>query len=163
MDADLSHDPEALPALVAPLDSGFDLVVGSRYVQGGSIPNWKWHRRLLSQGGNIYAAALLGLHITDSTSGFRAYSADMLRQIDLETVKAEGYGFQIEMVYEVVGHGGRITEVPIRFVDRVDGKSKMSMYIVVEALALVTWWACRRAARALVRGGASRARTEAAA
>jgi dolichol-phosphate mannosyltransferase len=144
MDADLSHDPDALPDLVAPLDSGFDLVVGSRYVEGGSIPNWKWHRRLLSQGGNIYAAALLGLHITDSTLGFRAYSADMLRQIDLETVKAEGYGFQIEMVYEVVGHGGRITEVPIRFVDRLEGKSKMSMYIVVEALGLVTLWGARR-------------------
>ncbi len=163
MDADLSHEPEALPSLIAPLTEGVDLVVGSRYVGGGSIPNWRWHRRLLSQGGNVYAAVLLGLHVADSTSGFRAYRADALRRIDLDSVRAEGYGFQIEMVLQILEHGGHVTEVPIRFVDRVDGKSKMSMYIVVEALALVTWWACRRAGRALVRGGASRARTGAAA
>jgi len=163
MDADLSHEPEALPSLVAPLSEGVDLVVGSRYVSGGSIPNWRWHRRLLSQGGNVYAALALGLHVSDSTSGFRAYRADALRRIDLDAVRAEGYGFQIEMVLQVLEHGGHVTEVPIRFVDRVDGKSKMSMYIVVEALALVTWWALRRAVRVLVRGGASRPRTEAAA
>ncbi len=144
MDADLSHDPDSLPALVAPVADGYDLVVGSRYVQGGSIPNWKWHRRMLSQGGNIYAAALLGLHITDSTSGFRAYRADIVRHLDMNSVRAEGYGFQIEMVYEVLRHGGRVTEVPICFVDRVEGKSKMSMTIVVEALALVTLWGARR-------------------
>ena len=79
MDADLSHEPEALPSLIAPLSEGVDLVVGSRYVPGGSIPNWRWHRRLLSQGGNVYAALLLRLHVTDSTSGFRAYRADALR------------------------------------------------------------------------------------
>ena len=151
MDADLSHDPDALPGLVAPLDDGVDLVVGSRYVPGGSIPNWRWHRRLLSQGGNIYAALLLGLGVTDSTSGFRAYRADILRSMDLDAVRAEGYGFQIEMVYEVLRHGGRVSEVPIRFVDRVEGKSKMSMQIVVEALLLVTWWAALRGWRALVR------------
>ena len=149
MDADLSHDPDALPGLVAPLESGADLVVGSRYVPGGSIPNWRWHRRLLSQGGNIYAALLLGLGITDSTSGFRAYRAEILRKMDLDAVRAEGYGFQIEMVYEVLRHGGTVTEVPIRFVDRVQGKSKMSMNIVVEALLLVTWWAAKRGWRAL--------------
>ncbi|HUY63828.1 MAG TPA: polyprenol monophosphomannose synthase [Acidimicrobiales bacterium] len=145
MDADLSHDPDALPALVAPLADGHvDLVVGSRYVSGGSIPNWKWHRRLLSQSGNIYASAMLGLHVTDSTSGFRAYGAGILRRIDLGGVRAEGYGFQIEMIHHVRAAGGRITEVPIRFVDRVEGKSKMSTAIVVEALGLVTWWALRR-------------------
>ena len=159
MDADLSHEPEALPSLVAPLTEGVDLVVGSRYVPGGSIPNWRWHRRLLSQGGNVYAALLLGLHISDSTSGFRAYRADALRRIDLGAVKAEGYGFQIEMVYQILQHGGHVTEVPIRFVDRVEGKSKMSMHIVVEALLLVTWWACKRAGRALVGGGQRRARS----
>ncbi|HTZ10688.1 MAG TPA: polyprenol monophosphomannose synthase [Acidimicrobiales bacterium] len=152
MDADLSHEPEALPGLVAPLAEGVDLVIGSRYVPGGSIPNWRRHRRLLSQGGNIYAAWMLGLHVTDSTSGFRAYRADALRRIDLDAVRAEGYGFQIEMVYQVLEHGGLVTEVPIRFVDRVQGKSKMSMTIVVEALLLVTWWAVRRAVRLLVRG-----------
>jgi len=162
MDADLSHEPEALPSLVAPLAEGVDLVVGSRYVEGGSIPNWRWHRRLLSQGGNVYAALLLSLHVADSTSGFRAYRADALRRIDLAAVRAEGYGFQIEMVHRVLEQGGHVVEVPIRFVDRVDGKSKMSMYIVVEALLLVTWWACKRAARILVRGGPRRARTGAA-
>jgi len=161
MDADLSHEPEALPSLVAPLSEGVDLVVGSRYVSGGQIPNWRWHRRLLSQGGNVYAALLLGLHVSDSTSGFRAYRAEALRRIDLDKVRAEGYGFQIEMVLQVLEHGGHVTEVPIRFVDRVEGKSKMSMYIVVEALALVTWWALRRAGRVLVRGGARRTREEA--
>ena len=157
MDADLSHDPDALPGLVAPLDDGVDLVVGSRYVPGGSIPNWRWHRRVLSQGGNIYASALLGLHITDSTSGFRAYRADMVRRMDLDAVRADGYGFQIEMVYQVLRHGGRVTEVPIRFVDRVEGKSKMSAHIVVEALGLVTWWGLLRLVRVLgSRGGARR-------
>ena len=152
MDADLSHEPEALPSLVAPLAEGVDLVIGSRYVPGGSIPNWRLHRRLLSQGGNLYAAWLLRLHVTDSTSGFRAYRAEALRRIDLDGVRAEGYGFQIEMVYRVLQHGGLVTEVPIRFVDRVQGKSKMSMAIVVEALLLVTWWALKRAAGLLVRG-----------
>lgn len=147
MDADLSHDPDALPALVSPLGDGADLVVGSRYVPGGSIPNWSWHRRLLSQGGNIYASAMLGLHVTDSTSGFRAYRADVLRRLDLGRIRADGYGFQIEMVHEVQLHGGTVREVPIRFVDRVEGKSKMSAHIVVEALALVTWWGLLRLLR----------------
>ena len=149
MDADLSHDPDALPALVAPLTDGTDLVVGSRYVPGGSIPNWSWHRRLLSQGGNIYASVLLGLHVTDSTSGFRAYRADVLRRLDLAAVRADGYGFQIEMVHEVLQHGGQVREIPIRFVDRVEGKSKMSAHIVVEALGLVTWWGLLRLLRRL--------------
>ncbi len=163
MDADLSHEPEALPTLIAPLREGVDLVIGSRYVPGGSIPNWRWHRRLLSQGGNVYAAMLLRMQVTDSTSGFRAYRADALRRIDLNAVRAEGYGFQIEMVYQVLQHGGQVTEVPIRFVDRVEGKSKMSMHIVVEALLLVTWWACKRAGLVLVKGGGHRARTRVAA
>jgi dolichol-phosphate mannosyltransferase len=156
MDADLQHDPAALPGLVAPIAAGVDLVVGSRYVPGGSIPKWRWYRRLLSQGGNIYAAALLGLGIKDSTSGFRAYSARILRLIDLHAVRAEGYGFQIEMVRQVLDHGGRVVEIPIRFVERTVGESKMSMYIVVEALALVTWWAALRALRSLRPGGRTR-------
>jgi dolichol-phosphate mannosyltransferase len=147
MDSDLSHDPAALPTLVAPLGDGVDLSVGSRYVPGGSIPNWRWHRRLLSRGGNLYASAVLGLGITDATSGFRAYRAGILEVIDLGRVKAEGYGFQIEMVHQVLEYGGRVSEVPIRFVDRVEGKSKMSMAIVVEALALVTWWGLERLGR----------------
>jgi dolichol-phosphate mannosyltransferase len=160
MDADLQHDPGALPGLVAPLTGGVDLVVGSRYVPGGSIPNWHWHRRLLSQGGNIYAAALLGLGIKDSTSGFRVYSARILRAIDLREVRAEGYGFQIEMVRQVLDHGGRVVEVPIRFVDRMEGESKMSMHIVVEALVLVTWWAALRVVHALRGGPRARSSTK---
>jgi glycosyltransferase involved in cell wall biosynthesis len=153
MDADLSHDPDALGGLVAPLSQGMDLVIGSRYVPGGSIPNWRWHRLLLSRGANIYAAVLLGLHVKDSTAGFRAYRAEALRLIDLDSVRAEGYGFQIEMLHRVLRNGGRVTEVPIRFVDRVEGKSKMSMHIVFEALFLVAWWALLRAGRAVVRAG----------
>jgi dolichol-phosphate mannosyltransferase len=156
MDADLQHDPGALPGLVGPIADGVDLVVGSRYVPGGSIPKWRWHRRLLSQGGNMYAATLLGLGIKDSTSGFRVYSARILSAIDLGMVRAEGYGFQIEMVRQVLDHGGRVVEVPIRFVERTEGESKMSMHIVVEALALVTWWAALRAVRSLRPGGRAR-------
>jgi dolichol-phosphate mannosyltransferase len=145
MDADLSHEPEALPSLVAPLAAGHELVIGSRYVPGGSIPDWTWHRRLLSRGGNVYASSLLGLGVADSTAGFRAYAASVLDRIDLDRIRAEGYGFQIEMTYEAVRSGASVVEVPIRFVDRVEGESKMSLFIVVEALGLVTWWGLQRA------------------
>jgi dolichol-phosphate mannosyltransferase len=159
MDADLSHDPDALPELVAPLAEGrADLVIGSRYIPGGSIPNWKWHRRLLSESANIYASTVLGLGVRDSTSGFRAYRHTVLRAIDLPAVRADGYGFQIEMCHQVLRHGGRVTEVPIRFVDRVEGKSKMSMRIVVEALWLVAWWGLQRLGRALRPGRRAAAR-----
>ena len=143
MDADLSHDAADLPALLAGVEHGADLVVGSRYVPGGSIPDWSWHRRALSKWGNRYAAGVLGLAVNDSTAGYRAYRAEMLRQIDLDDVGADGYGFQIEMTYEVVRLGGRVVEVPISFSDRQRGQSKMSSRIVVEALALVTWWGFR--------------------
>lgn len=153
MDSDFSHDPKALPGLVAPVYEGVDLSVGSRYVRGGEIPNWSVGRRLISRGGNIYADLLLGLGVKDSTAGFRAYSATILREIDLAEVRAEGYGFQIEMVRQVLEHGGEVAEVPIRFVDRVEGESKMSTRIVIEAFALVTWWAGQRFARSLGRFG----------
>ncbi len=143
MDSDLSHDPAALPSLLAAVDAGADLAVGSRYVSGGSIPDWSLHRRLLSRWGNRYAAAVLGLHVHDATAGYRAYRADVLGRIDLDTVRAEGYGFQIEMAYRVARLGGRIDEVPISFTDRVRGTSKMSGRIILEALVLVTWWALR--------------------
>jgi len=143
MDSDLSHDPDSLPDLLAGLD-GANLVIGSRYVPGGSIPNWATHRRLLSQWGNRYAAAMLKMSVRDLTAGFRAYDAATLRAIDLDQVRADGYGFQIEMAFRTVTAGGRIAEVPIRFVDRVAGESKMSMHTVVEALGLVTVWGLRR-------------------
>ena len=163
MDADFSHDPAALPALVAPLEDGYEVVVGSRYVPGGSIPNWSWYRHLLSWGGNRYADAVLGLGVRDSTAGFRAYAASVLRRLDLERIRADGYGFQIEMTYRAKQAGAPITEVPISFVDRVAGESKMSSAIVAEALVLVAWWGLGRLAgrvaggRVDAAGGARRA------
>jgi len=143
MDSDLSHDPAALPALLNAIDDGADLAIGSRYVPGGSIPHWPLHRRSLSRWGNRYAAWMLRMGVRDSTSGFRAYRADTLRAIDLDRVRADGYGFQIEMAYRVAQLGGRITETPIEFRDRERGNSKMSTRIVGEALALVSWWGLR--------------------
>jgi glycosyltransferase involved in cell wall biosynthesis len=143
MDSDLSHDPGDLPSLLAAIAHGADLAIGSRYVPGGRIPNWSWHRKMLSRWGNRYAAGVLGLAVNDSTSGFRAYRATALKAIDLSEVRADGYGFQIEMTYRLVRCGGRVVEVPIAFVDRLRGTSKMSNRIVVEALVLVTRWAVR--------------------
>lgn len=143
MDSDLSHDPSALPSLLEAVESGADLAIGSRYVPGGSIPNWPLHRRSLSRWGNRYAALLLRLAVKDSTSGFRAYRADVLRRVDLDSVRADGYGFQIEMAYRVAQLGGTVAERPIEFRDRERGNSKMSSRIIVEALGLVTWWGVR--------------------
>lgn len=142
MDSDLSHDPSDLPRILRALDDA-DLVIGSRYVPGGSIPRWSLRRRALSRWGNRYAAAVLGIAVSDSTSGFRAYRAGLLADLDLQSVRADGYGFQIEMAYRVAAAGGRIVEVPIAFVDREQGESKMSGNIIAEALALVTWWGMR--------------------
>jgi dolichol-phosphate mannosyltransferase len=150
MDADLSHDPAALPDLLRAVEEGVDLAIGSRYVPGGQIPKWAWHRRALSRWGNRYASFVLGLRVADATAGFRAYAATALSKIDLDRVRADGYGFQIEMAYAVRRNGGAIREVPITFRDRVRGTSKMSGRIVVEALLLVTWWGLRD--RVLKRG-----------
>jgi dolichol-phosphate mannosyltransferase len=143
MDSDLQHDPAMLPALIHAVDDGADLAIGSRYVPGGAVPGWKLSRRMISQAGNLYAGIVLGMHVRDSTAGFRAYSAPALHGIDLDAVKADGYGFQIEMAYSVDRQGGRIVEVPITFGERTRGTSKMSSRIVVEALLLVTWWGFR--------------------
>lgn len=143
MDSDLSHDPAALPLLLTAVADGAALALGSRYIPGGSIPDWSWHRRALSRWGNRYAAAVLGIDVKDATSGYRAYRAEALTSIDFHTVQADGYGFQVEMAYRVLASGGRIVEVPISFTDRVRGESKMSSRIVIEALVLVTWWAIR--------------------
>ncbi len=143
MDSDLSHDPAALPLLLTAVADGAALALGSRYIPGGSIPDWSWHRRALSRWGNRYAAAVLGIDVKDATSGYRAYRAEALTNLDFHTVQADGYGFQVEMAYRVLASGGRIVEVPISFTDRVRGESKMSSRIVIEALVLVTWWAIR--------------------
>jgi dolichol-phosphate mannosyltransferase len=144
MDSDLSHDPKSLPNLVGPLQTGHDVVIGSRYVPGGSIPDWSASRRLISRGGNVFAAFMLGLPVKDSTAGYRAYASSILRKIDLASIRADSYGFQIEMTYRTLQAGARIEEVPITFVDRTLGSSKMSTYTVVEAFALVTWWGLQR-------------------
>ena len=143
MDADLSHDPAALPDLVRAIAGGADLAIGSRYVRGGSIPDWPPLRRAISKIGNTYARAMLRIPVHDATSGFRAYRADILEDIDLDHVRADGYGFQVEMAYRVHTLGGTIAEVPIECRDRTLGRSKMSMRIVVEALWLVTCWGVR--------------------
>jgi len=140
MDADLSHDPSVLGDLLAELDGGADLVIGTRYMPGGRIPDWPWHRRAISRAGNLYARRMLGLSARDATSGYRAYHRRALERINLTAVRADGYGFQVEMAYKVERSGGVLAEVPIEFHDRTLGRSKMSSRIVAEALVLVTWW-----------------------
>lgn len=143
MDADLSHDPAAVPALLAAA-SDADLAIGSRYVAGGGVSNWGYLRRTLSRAGNAYARLWLGFGVRDSTSGFRAYRAEVLRGMDLGTFRAEGYAFQIETAWRVHLQGGRIREVPITFVERQHGRSKLSRRIVFEALLRVPIWSLRR-------------------
>ena len=157
MDADLSHDPSVLGALLAELYSGADIAIGTRYMPGGKIPDWSWHRRAISRAGNLYARWMLGLSARDATSGYRAYHRRALERINLTAVRADGYGFQVEMAYKVERAGGTLAEVPIEFYERTLGRSKMSSRIVVEALVLVTWWGvsgryrARRKQRALAR------------
>lgn len=147
MDADLSHDPDAVPQLLAEIEGGADIAVGSRYVDGGSIPNWPAYRRGLSRFGNLYATRWLRIGINDATSGFRAYTAGALRGIDVGGTGTTGYGFQIELADRGAAAGYRIAEVPIVFRDRVRGTSKMSLAIVGEALWLVTRWGVERRVR----------------
>lgn len=144
IDCDFSHDPKALPALLEAAEH-HDVVIGSRYVKGGSIPKWSMTRLMLSRGGNQYASLLLGLGVKDATAGYRVYSKKALELIDFQHVSADGYGFQIEMTYRARRGGASIVEVPIAFTDRTQGESKMSSVIVVEALWLVTKWGLERA------------------
>lgn len=149
MDSDRSHDPHVLPALLAELDAGADLAIGSRYVPGGVIPRWAAHRRLLSWGGNRVASLALGTAVADLTSGFRAYRCEVLGGSDLASIRSEGYGFQIEMAARVLASGGRVVEVPITFQDRIRGTSKLSGRIVAEAFVLCAtlWWRRHHQAR----------------
>ncbi len=140
MDVDLSHDPAVVADLLAAVDRGADAVIGSRYVPGGATEDWPLHRRLLSRWGNRYTGAVLGLGVRDCTSGFRAYRAEALRDIDPSTTGAEGYAFLTELVRRLVRRGWRVAEVPIVFRDRRFGTSKMSSRIVVESMLLVTGW-----------------------
>ena len=142
MDADLSHRPQDLRALLAGARS-HHLAIGSRYVPGGSIPDWPLARRLLSRGGNLYARLLLGLPVADATSGFRVYRSDALRELLEEPVTSGGYAFQVELAYRAWRRGFSVGEVPITFADRTQGRSKLSRGIVVEALWKVAVWAVR--------------------
>jgi dolichol-phosphate mannosyltransferase len=148
MDADLSHDPSVLADILGELEGGADIVIGTRYMPGGRIPDWSWHRRAISRAGNLYARWMLGFDARDATSGYRAYHRRALERVNLTAVRADGYGFQIEMAYKVLHAGAVLAEVPIEFRDRTLGRSKMSSRIVVEAFVLVTWWGVKDRLRA---------------
>jgi len=145
MDADLSHQPEELLEMTKPIAEGrSDLAIGTRWMPGGKIVNWPISRQLISRAGTTYARIVLGIKLRDITSGYRVFRSKVLKSIDLENVESKGYGFQIEMALETLRHGFRIEEVPITFVERVDGVSKMNRAIVLEALWKVTIWGFQR-------------------
>jgi len=139
MDADGSHAPEQLPRLLTALDDA-DLVLGSRWVEGGQIQNWPRWRELLSRGGNAYVRLVLGVPLHDATGGFRAYRRQVLDALPLEDVASHGYCFQVDLAWRTTQAGYRVVEVPITFVERERGRSKMTRAIVAEALWRVTWW-----------------------
>lgn len=143
MDADGSHQPEQLPLLLAAIDAGADLVLGSRYVPGGQVRNWPKSREVLSRGGNTYTRIMLGVPLRDATGGYRAFRASALRALQLDQVQSQGYCFQVDLAWRAVQGGLDVREVPITFVEREIGASKMSRKIVVEALWRVTQWGTR--------------------
>ena len=150
MDADGSHRAQDLPALVEAAAKA-DLVIGSRWVDGGAVINWPRHRLVLSTGANTYVRLALGIPVHDATAGFRVYRAEALRAIELEDVASQGYCFQVDMCWRVLQAGGTVTEVPITFVERDAGQSKMSGAIIREALIKVTAWGLAHRARQLSR------------
>jgi dolichol-phosphate mannosyltransferase len=139
MDADGSHPPEQLPALLATLDRA-DVVLGSRWVPGGRVVNWPRTREILSRGANLYTRLALGIKLGDATGGYRAYRRVVLESIDYQAVASEGYCFQVDLVWRAIEDGFRVLEVPITFTERERGESKMSGSIVREALVMVTKW-----------------------
>ncbi|MFT3886731.1 MAG: polyprenol monophosphomannose synthase [Arachnia sp.] len=149
-DADGSHQPEQLPLLLDALRAGADMVKGSRWVRGGSVVNWPKSREFLSRGASIWTRAWLGIPVKDTTGGFNAFRASTLRGISLEEVASAGYCFQIDLVWRAVRKGFRVVEVPIEFVEREFGDSKMSRNIVVEALIRTTLWGVEYRARQLL-------------
>jgi dolichol-phosphate mannosyltransferase len=140
IDADGSHDPAELPAMIRLAHDGADLVIGSRWTPGGAVHDWPWLRRAISRTGNWYARVMLRSPIHDLTAGFRVYRSTLLRALDLDTVASEGYGFQVEMAWRAERSGFTVVEHPILFVERTEGVSKMHTGIVVEALWRVTLW-----------------------
>jgi dolichol-phosphate mannosyltransferase len=145
MDCDFSHDPEDVPRLIAAVEDGADVALGSRYVPGGGVRNWGAVRRLISAGGSLYARLLLGVPVRDLTGGFKCFRRAVLETIDLDAISARGYAFQIETTFRALRAGFRVVEVPITFADREIGGSKMSRTIVLEAIWRVP--ALRLAAR----------------
>jgi len=143
MDADGSHQPEELPSLLAALASA-DVVLGSRWVPGGSVVNWPKRRELLSRGGSLYARTLLGVPVRDITGGFRAYTSAALKAITADEVASQGYCFQIDLAWRAVKLGYVVEEVPITFLERVRGESKMNRSIVIEAVTRVALWGVQR-------------------
>jgi dolichol-phosphate mannosyltransferase len=142
MDADGSHQPEELPRLLAAAADA-DLVIGSRWVPGGSVLNWPWHRRALSRAGNLYTRVLLGMGVRDATAGFRVFRRETLETVHLDEVQSLGYVFQVELVYRTLRAGLRVREVPIAFVERVRGDSKMTPEVARESLVRITRWGLR--------------------
>ena len=142
MDADGSHQPEQLGSLLAALANA-DVVLGSRWVPGGSVVNWPMHRKVLSVGGNLYVRVLLGMPIGDATGGYRAYRASALHALDLHEVASQGYCFQVDLAWRAIRSGLSVVEVPITFVERTVGDSKMSQDIVQESLRKITAWGAR--------------------
>ena len=134
MDCDFSHDPDYVPRLIAAVEDGADLALGSRYVRGGGVRNWGLLRRLISAGGSFYARIVLGVKVRDLTGGFKCYRRAVLEAIDLDAVDSKGYAFQIETTYRALRAGFEVVEVPITFADREVGGSKMSKAIVAEAI-----------------------------
>ncbi len=152
MDADGSHQPEELPRLLSALEPdgpdapmGAEVVLGSRWVEGGKVRNWPRSRLWLSRGGNAYVRFALGLPLQDATGGYRAYRADVLRKLALDEIASQGYCFQVDLVWQAWRAGFKVVEVPITFVERTLGESKMSNAIVAEAFWRVTWWGVRSA------------------
>lgn len=140
MDADGSHQPEQLPSLLEAVEQGADLVIGSRWVQGGTVVNWPVYRELISRTGSTYARLMLGLSIKDMTAGYRAFRRTTLEKLDLDGVESVGYGFQVDLAWRIARMGLEVVEVPVTFVERELGSSKMSGNIVVEAMINVTKW-----------------------
>ena len=149
MDADGSHQPEELQRLLDALDAGADMAKGSRWIRGGKVVNWPLHRKLLSLGGSLYSRILLGVGIKDITGGYNAFKSTTLRRIDLESVESVGYCFQIDLTWKTLKAGLSVREVPITFVEREFGDSKMSGNIVLESIMLVTKWGLRSRWQAL--------------
>jgi dolichol-phosphate mannosyltransferase len=143
MDADGSHLPEQLPLLLE-ASADADLVIGSRWVPGGTVVNWPWHRRALSRAGNAYTRVLLGVRVRDATAGFRIFRRETLETIDLDQVQSLGYAFQVELTFRTLRAGLRVVEVPIEFVERVRGDSKMTPEVARESLVRITRWGLRQ-------------------